>query len=428
MTKRMRSRVLTIVVLLSFNLAASELTFEWDWMLSTQTTAQRETAFVPLTESQHKESINGVLDVQIGYQGWNAVVALKGNDLYYDSSIPNQDQSSEAELIISELFWQHSMDVFDLPLDFQLGKVRVDWGVGYGYRPLDIFTPSRRNPVGIQVEEGAGVASVSYFDNQGEWSLIYTDSSWTQQEGSELEEQSEQQGFGIRRYGLVGDSEYQWLAYYDDVRQGLLGASIVTVIDASWEFHGSALYQSKYLAYQQPNYQKTNYQKPNSMYAPVRLEKESNAYQALVGFTWANEIGNTLVVEYWYDSRTWGENEWENALNIASPSYQQGYLHANIVQHNMMFHWSLDPNAWSNWQWSQNIGWLSELTPTFDVLYSPQDNGVIATQWLNYLVHDSGHSSVEMELAARFLTGKSDSAYANLTDKHMILLNLKGRF
>lgn len=418
MDKRIQLSLLSGVLLTSLWTQASDLSLEWDWMLSAQTVTQRATVFSPLTEDTHQESINGVVDVQIGYQDWSAVVALKGNDLYYDSSIQNQDKPSETELIISELFWQHSIDVADLSLDLQLGKVRVDWGVGYGYRPLDIFTPYRRNPVGIQVEEGAGVASVSYFDSQGEWSLIYTDSSWTQQDGNQLEEQSEQQGVGIRRYGLVGDTEYQWLAYYDDVRQGLLGASIVTVLDAAWEFHGSAVYQSKYLSYQQPNI----------TYSPVMLEKEDNGYQALLGFTWANEIGNTVIVEYWYDSRSWGETEWENALDIGSASYQQGYLHANLVKHNMMFHWSLDSSAWSNWQWSQNIGWLSELTPTIDVLYSPEDNGIIATQWLNYQIHDTGTSSIEMELAARFLTGKSDSAYANLTDKHMILVNLKGRF
>ncbi len=35
---------------------------------------------------------------------------------------------------------------------------------------------------------------------------------------------------------------------------------------------------------------------------------------------------------------------------------------------------------------------------------------------------------LELELAARFLGGKSDFAYANLPDSHMILLNIKGRF
>lgn len=418
MSSVFKSALLVSVGLISVTGQASELTFEWDWMLSAETTTQRETVFSPLTDNEHQESLNSLLDVQIGYKNWNAVVALKGNDLYYSSSAKPHDQSAEAELIVSELFWQSSIDIADTSLDIQLGKVRVDWGVGYGYRPLDIFTPYRRNPVGIQVEEGAGVASISYFDKQGEWSLIYTDSSWTQQEGSKLEEQSEQQGVGIRRYTLVGDTEYQWVAYYDDVRQGLLGASVVTVLNNAWEFHGSAVYQSKYLSYQQPNI---------SLY-PVTLKKEDDAYQALVGFTWANNIGNSVVLEYWYDSRAWDRNDWQNALIVATPSYQQGFNYANMVQHNIMFHWSLDPNAWSTWEWSQNISWLSQFTPTFDVLYSPEDNGIIATQWLNYLVHDSGDSSIEMELAARFLTGESNSAYANLSDKHMLLLNLKGRF
>ncbi|OCH13748.1 MULTISPECIES: hypothetical protein [unclassified Aliivibrio] len=418
MSRVIKSVLLVSAGFFSATLSASDFTFEWDWMLSAETVQQRETAFSPITDNEHQESFNGLLDVQIGYQDWNAVVALKGNDLYYHSSLEYQDKSAEAELIISELFWQSSVDIANTSLDLQLGKVRVDWGVGYGYRPLDIFTPYRRNPVGIQVEEGAGVASVSYFDNQGEWSLIYTDSSWTQQQGNELEEQSEQQGIGIRRYALMGDTEYQWVAYYDDVRQGLVGVSVVTVLDAAWEFHGSAVYQLKYLSYQQPSI---------TLY-PVTLKKEENAYQALVGFTWANAVGNSIVLEYWYDSRAWSKSDWNNAFIVATPSYQQGFNQANMVQHNMMFHWSLDPNAWSTWQWSQNISWLSQFTPTFDVLYSPEDNGVIATQWLNYLLHDSGDSSIEMELAARFLTGKSDSAYANLPDKHMILLNLKGRF
>jgi hypothetical protein len=111
-----------------------------------------------------------------------------------------------------------------------------------------------------------------------------------------------------------------------------------------------------------------------------------------------------------------------------SASYAQGFQHSNIVQHNVMLHWSLNSTAWSQWGWSQKINWIQHVTPTFDLLYSPQDNGIIATQWLNYEWIDTGSASLDLELAARFLTGKSNSAYANLPDKHMILLNLKGRF
>ncbi|MDN3686005.1 hypothetical protein QW180_30425 [Vibrio sinaloensis] len=55
--------------------------------------------------------------------------------------------------------------------------------------------------------------------------MVYSDSSHTQQDGSELEEAAEQRGMGLRRYAFVGDSEYQLLAYYDDVRHGLVGGS-----------------------------------------------------------------------------------------------------------------------------------------------------------------------------------------------------------
>ncbi|MFA0421932.1 hypothetical protein AB4562_07815, partial [Vibrio sp. 10N.222.54.A1] len=148
------------------------------------------------------------------------------------------------------------------------------------------------------------------------------------------------------------------------------------------------------------------------------------------GLTWANDTGHNVVLEYWFDSRAWSHSEWQSAIESAESlsvnpmtsslagSYAQGYQHANLVQHNIMFHWSLDSTH----------GWLEDITPTFDVMLSPQDGGFIATQWLNYQALDNGNSSLDLELAARFLGGKSDSAYASLPDSHMILLNIKGRF
>ncbi|MCP5079101.1 MAG: hypothetical protein GY951_13730 [Psychromonas sp.] len=404
-----RTILFFLLALFTTNSFASELKLQWDWMISAQTNTPQQNAFAT-TANKSRQNINALLDLQLNYQAFSGLFAIKGNDLYHSDS--NQD--ADTEFIVSELFWQNSVELAGYSLDLQLGKVRVDWGVGYGYRPLDIFTPYRRNPVGIQVEEGAGIASISYFDSLGEWTLIYSNSSLNQQHGSEIEEQSEQQGVGVRRYGLIADTEYQTIIYYDDLRQGLLGGSIVTVLDNAWEFHGSATYQQHYLTYQQQQH-------------PISLTEQQNGYQALVGLTWTDIIGNTVILEYWYDSRAWDADQWQNAINDGSPAYLQGYLHSNIVAHNIMAHWSLDSNIWSNWQRSQG-SWLKDFTPSIDLLYSPQDNGVIATQWLNYLLHDSGESKTEIQLAARFFTGNSTSAYANMPDKHTILVNLKGRF
>lgn len=388
---------------------ASGFDLKWDWIVSSQTSSTQKNAFNSLNEGQ-QHSINGVLDVEINYGELTGSFALKGSDLYHSDN----NQKSEAEFIISELFWLDSVSIAQYELDLQFGKSRIDWGVGYGYRPLDIFSNYRRNPVGIQIEEGVGVAALSYFDLLGEWTFIYTNSTLNNQKLSNIEEKNEQQGVGIRRYGMINNTEYQSLIYYDDVRRGLIAGSLVTVIDNAWEFHGSVVYQQRFLSYQQDEY-------------TLEIKEQNDAYQALLGLTWTDIIGNTLIAEYWYDSRAWDRQTWDKAINGGSPVYQQGYLHSNIVQHNIMLHWQLDSSAWKNWQWSQG-SLLDKLTPSIDLLYSPADNGLIATQWLSYLLNDSGDSQSEVQLAARFFTGKAESAYANLPEKHTILLNFKGRF
>lgn len=422
----MKSALIPIsAMLVASTVNAQSYQLDWDSTLSLSSAQHRHSDLLGEPQRQNTETVDAVIDVQFEGYGVTALVAAKGSQVY--SSDPAR--SYKGELIVQELFWQGGTELFSLPVDVTLGKVRLDWGVGYGDRPLDLFKPYRRNPVGIQVEEGTGTAMASYFDLAGEWSVFYTDSSWTRQQGSELEQASEQQGVGLRRYVLSGDNEWQALAYYDDVRHGVLAGSVVTVFDDAWSMHGSAVYQNRYLGYQQGGFT-----------SPVTLVEQSGGYQALLGLNWANATGHNVIVEYWFDSRSWSESDWQqayqrvdtlNATNALSPlasSYAQGLSQVNLVQHNLMFHWTMNATAWSQWSLTQQQLWLDNLTPTFDLLYSPQDQGVIATQWLEYQVYDSGAAALSAELAARFMTGSRDSLYANLSDKRMIFLNLKGKF
>lgn len=415
------SVALLLIVSSSVN---ANVQLEWDWMISSDYVEKRESTIFVNSERNNAQSVNALLDAQITWKNWTGLFAIKGNELYSNES----QHQFDAEFVVQELFWQSSFELGTTSLDMSVGKMRLDWGVGYGYRPLDVFKPYRRNPVVIQVEEGAGAIVLSTFEQSGEWSLIYSDSSWNSQAGSELSEAAEQQGIGIRRYMLVDNHEWQGLVYYDDVRHGLVAGSLVTVLNSELELHGSALYQRQYQHFSL-----------GSVFQPVELQEESHGYQALIGLSWANAVGHHVIAEYWYDSRAWDKEDWHRAFDHASmlklqneallaSSYALGYQQVNLVQHNIMLHWTLDSSAWEHWNWSQNLGWLSDLTPTLDIMYSPDDRGVIATQWLNYQAFDSGDASMEMELAARFFTGSDSSAYANLQDKYMILFNLKGKF
>lgn len=391
---------------------------EWDWMVSA---GYHHISGANQYSDLEDESaqVDALLDLQWQYRRWLGLFALKGNRLVAWND--DQGGDAEAEWVIRELFWQESVSVFDLPLDLTLGKVRLDWGVGYGYRPLDVIKPYRRNPVGIAVEEGAGVAAVSYFDGLGEWSWLYSDSSWNSQSGSPLEEASEQRGVGGRHYRLEGDSEYQFIAYYDDVRHGLLGLGFTTVSGMAWSFHGSVLYQRHYQRYQQPV----------MAGGGVTLGEGRDALQSLIGATWTASNGHQVIAEYWYDGRAWSHSEWARAgaalANMGRGkgdirmSFAHGFEAVNLRQHNLLLHWQLDPNGGYGGIWPES------LTPKIDLLYTPEDSGHVVTGWLDYTVKDTGSMRLGVELAVRWFGGPADSAYRMLPERQQLFLNIKGR-
>lgn len=402
-------------------LQAAPLTAEWDWMLS----ASRTTPWA--TRPEHHE-FGAVLDVQTRWQQWTGRVALVGDPLW-QSHNNEGDVGTDLDLIPYELFWQSPLTWGDTKVDVTLGKMRLDWGVGYGYRPLDLFLPYQQNPLGIQVEEGPGVALVSLYDAKGEWSLVATDASWVSASTTRLQQQNQQRGVGLRHYRLAGDNEGQIIGYVDDVRKGLLGASWVSVLNASWEVHGSLLYQRRYWQYALPEERRPS----------VTLTEKHHAGQLLLGFNWADSIGHNVIVEYWYDGRSWSHSEWQQAMAYAddlqwqpqparAAAYAQGFEQTNLMSHNLLLHWSLSQHAWRNWTWSQHSDWLSRLTPTLDVLYAPEDGGMMVTPRLNMELHDSGTSSSALELVARYAGGEHSSVYAHIPDRLTFLLNLKGRF
>jgi hypothetical protein len=401
----------------------------WSWQLSAQQERLRARYFAIQAEQRSTQSLDGLLNLSMKWYRWTGMFAWHGKDLLTTDTQVSTDQ----DVTIQELFWQSDVEMAGIPLDLTVGKMRLDWGVGYGYRPLDLFKAYPRNPVGIQVKQGPGVAMLSYFDGVGEWAAVASDASWAahnaQTHNALEEKQTQQHGIGLRRYALLGDTEWQGLAYYDQIRRGIVAGSVVTVLSPAWELHGSFALQNYYPAYRQ-----------YTLDRPVTLETYHHGYQMLVGVNWADTGGLNVIGEYWYDNRSWSQSMWRQAIRRSAllarqieteplaQSYALGLNHTNLVRHNLMLHVNLDPIAWRQWQWSRDTLWLGNLEPTLDLLVSPADGGVIATQWLSYKVYDSGNSDLKIELAARFYTGPGRAVYANLPDQHMILVNIKGSF
>lgn len=423
-------RLLSIVIFstMSYGIKADALELSWDWALSAKHEQLRESAFIdPNNDEQSR--LDALLDVGVSYGQWNGLLALYSQGVYQDEN-HRWLGDSHNQLIVRELAWQSTLDVAEQSYDFSLGKIRLDYGVSYGYRPLDMFKPYRQNPIGLSIEEGASVASLACFDESGEWTLLYTNSHWTDNDAEPFDVENQQQGIGVRRYGLHDNAEYQLIAYYDDVRHGSLGASWVSVPNPAWEFHVEALWQKQHKQFSLPT-------QPRHA---VELSQQGSAWQTLLGSTYTTLGGHSFIGEYWYDSRAWSDEQWHKAQNQAhalqnitqssslAHSYAQGLSHYNLTEHSILLHWSWDTNAWLQWQENSHWAWLGDVTPKVDLLISPQDGGVIATQWLTYQWIDTGYASVDLEFTARFLSGKSDSAYAQINQSHTLTFTLKGKF
>ena len=104
-------------------------------------------------------------------------------------------------------------------------------------------------------------------------------------------------------------------------------------------------------------------------------------------------------------------------------SYSWGLDNTSLVAQNVMLHFKMNMAALH-----PKYLWLEKLEPSLDLLVSPTDGGLVATPRLSYPVYESGESDMKIELASRFYTGAGNSVYANMPDRDLIFINLKGNF
>ena len=87
----------------SNTIQADDLSLAWDWQLSAEAVESRESPFSPLAPD-NRQSLNGLLDLEVGYDNWLGLFAVKANDILSNS--PQQkDASFESEFIVRELFY-----------------------------------------------------------------------------------------------------------------------------------------------------------------------------------------------------------------------------------------------------------------------------------------------------------------------------------
>ncbi|WP_299586035.1 hypothetical protein [uncultured Microbulbifer sp.] len=314
-------------------------------------------------------------------------------------------QGESSELVVEELFWQGDWSGWDL----MAGKRRLGFGVSYAHRPVDVFLPVERNPVYLHTNEGVAVVSASRFTESGELSLMLVDAN-----ASRFHDTGLPRGLAVRWYQLGGVNEWQLLGYLDDQRGLSIGGSLVTTYGESWELHTEGRYQQRYKQWKEPSF-------PEAA-APSIEEERRDGWQALLGMTWTHSEGHSLIAEYWYDSRAWRAQDWQELANNAHWYRDQGsqwdstrytwaaaFLGEGRNRHNLMLHWSASNHRYN---------------PKLDLLYSPEDRGVVVTVGCSRELR--GYWTLDGSV--RYFGGAKNSYLAQLPIKTLVTLTTNRTF
>ncbi|WP_444919528.1 hypothetical protein ACJJID_11015 [Microbulbifer sp. CnH-101-G] len=379
---------LLLMLFSASELKAASLAQQWELAVAVNAKSRSESAIFDIESGYERQAkLQGALQLA----GWEGQVSV-----LHDA---DNGAGEESELIVEEFFWQGGWFDWDL----LAGKRRLDYGVSYAHRPLDLFLPMERNPVSLRTNEGVAVVSASRFTASGELSLMLVDAN-----ASQLIDEALPKGIAARWYQLEGESEWQLLGYLDDQRGLNIGASWVATYGESWELHSEGRYQQHYRQWLKPD-------GPEASVSP-REGEQSDGWQALLGMTWAHRAGHTVIAEYWFDSRAWHTRDWKKLSENARWYREQGvrwdgiryasaaaFLSEGRNRHNVMLHWRLSNHNYN---------------PKLDLLYSPDDGGLVVTTG----IHREMNSNWTLGASIRYFGGAKQSYFAQLpSDTHVTL-------
>lgn len=316
---------------------------------------------------------------------------------------------STSAFTLSELFYDFSMADWQ----WSLGKKKLDWDVSYGFRPLDMFSPTDPLAVYTAVAPGVWQAQAEYLTADGALSLLCNQSR------AEFSIAGEQiagaWGCGTRWYQRLTDWELQWVAHYDAQSKTRVGFSAVSVLSEALEFHTSALWQQRFMTSEFS----AEALLANSFINPVEATWQQGAWQGVAGINYSFESGVNLIAEYWYDGRSPADQQWRDLLQqvplqaaaLDSDPRARHYLlterqmfsSQNLFQHNVMLHLRV-----------ANDHWRPELT----LVYNPVDptlliNGKLCYYW------SEGH---QLSLGFRRYAGQPAGIYRQLSFDQSIYL------
>ncbi len=347
------------------------------------------------------------LHVQQG--GWNATGTV--------GALYQAHESTQYDRVLNEFF----LDSKVFGQDVTVGKKVLSWGVGLGFRPLDVIQREPRLDRFMSASEGVALLAWQHFDASTEWTAVYANPL----RGKDNDARLDESGAG-RLFMTLGNLDLQGVVRFNERNRYEAGAGFAWVIGDAWQLHGESLYLNRYG--RKINPLATQAGSLLSRSDPIVTETSANGVQALLGFTNSFTGGISWSLEFWYDDEAYTAREWSDLIGLTrrqralegrpgvpraavlgNVGFSSVYFNSrNLERENAFLRVSYTGDHWE---------------PALEGLYTPEDGGWTTTARLTYQ-----GNRFRFQARLRRFGGAEGSAYRALPTSGSLLLGLAWSF
>ena len=155
-------------------------------------------------------------------------------------------------------------------LAWTAGRKVLPWGVGFGFKPLDVVQREDRRAANPPPLVGVNVIAVEHFTADSAWTLAWSHPG----AGSEADP-----GLALHGYRLIDGDDLHTVLRLSPQRRLEAGAGMTRVIGDAWSLHGAVLYQQR----------------------GGTLAAADDAVKAVAGVQWTGDSGLGVLAEAWHD-------------------------------------------------------------------------------------------------------------------------------
>jgi len=162
-------------------------------------------------------------------------------------------------------------------LGWTAGKKVMAWGVGFGFKPLDVIQRENRRAVNPPPLSGVPLAAVERFSGTDAWTI-----AWTRPGQGAGESDDRDSAAALHWYRLVDGDDLHGVLRVSHRRQLEAGVGATRVVGDEWSIYSAALYQGR---------------------GPMRADGSfaGAAIKAVAGAQWTGESGTSVLLEAWDD-------------------------------------------------------------------------------------------------------------------------------